>query len=1320
MKDKRKLILLISCMTCLVLCVTLLMSGCFGSGETSQDPTDPTVEITTGPEEETTAQEETTEPAAEETTEEATEEPTEASGSSSPGIGNGTGGGYKPQEPQPETTEPETTEPVIEVSAAGTQENPYFESVTAPGSFTTVKLPVKGTVNYTVKTAGAILKITSGQAAVVYAGKTYEPVNGVLELPLPETKEPVKTNVQLVNNGTSDQMFAVEVLEAVGAKSNPIAVTDLAALQVKLDQGDPDGLYYTWTADQTGVLTIGLSSIQPAAAGADVIVTVGNKTAKLSESDKGILQIPVSANDAVSVQVVAKADAAGNFPAVEAVVSGSILPVKTLEVDSIPKVVTTDTVPAGENAYYNVTGVSGTVLTILDADVTVCYDGAAYGADENGVVSLQLGEEETVQLELVNGSAADTAYSLTFRYPVGHKLNPKDLTALGDVEVVVKAGTDGYYYTYTAPNAGKLTFRVKTAPESGNVLTGVMLTNENTQVSNSLLTTSASEETVSVEAGAGHVITVQVTVTAGEDICVDGALTLLSDFVDYQQITYPGFTAEVPAKGVCYFAGDDLGESIFTMEATDATVLHNNVTYLPQDGKIMFLVTAVDGAPATFAIENHGDEDAVYTVTLHCPEGSRKNPTEILLGTSGVTSQEGATGYWFSYTAPKSGELILNFDPEKNWCYAINGGEKVYSDAESAMAEQAVTVSSGEQVLIWVNTYDPEAPFTAPAGEVSFNARLVSSPVELDLTKAYSAQILAQETARFTGNLRNAIITFTNAERMTVTYNEKTYTADDWGIIKVTFLEPDSEGQWKFSIMNDSFTDRTCTMQFSGTVGSWLNPAQLVLGTNRAQQAENAAEYCFGYTAPKAGVLSLNFDTASDWYYTVNDGQKQYSDSVPAVDHAEIAVAEGDKVVIRLNTYDPAAPDTVPAGTVSFTATLITGPALIEDPRTPYDASVLAGETAHFTGPFEDATVTIADAKDAYVICNETLYEADNAGVITFTVLESQPDGTWEFSLHNDSGEDKVYTMSFTGPVGSWLNPAELLLKADTAEFAENAKDRYYTYVAPKRGKLVLTFDGTANWYYILNGGEKQYSSDPDVKVAEIPVEKDDLVSLQVNTYDPAAPQTTPAGTVTVTATLMTGPVTVTNPAQPFPINFLAGETVTVNGPLGGEKMSIAGADDLVLVWNETEYRADSNGLISLTFPADAQANQVTFTLHNCGGDGMYSLIFGEEKGTQTSPAELVVGKNIAVCQAGSEGYYFTFTNNTDAKIKLEIDFRQTETDWYYKKGTSSAKNSTGSGKTFSFSVNAGASVTILVRTYDPENPDNVPAGAVEFEMRLV
>lgn len=1324
MNDKKKRILLISNLACLVLCAVFLLTGCIGS-KNPVVSTDPTVETTTEPDG-TDVQEETTEPVSptEETTEEATEAPTEPPSSGGSGINNGTGGGYTPQTSQPagDTTEPDenATEPEIEVPEAGCRENPYYESIAAPGSFTTVKIPANGTVNYAVKTAGAFLKIQSGDVEVIVSGETCKPENGVLELTLPENQEPVKTPLRFVNKGSGEQSFTVEIMEALGAKSNPIVVTDITALRVKLEQDDADGLYYAWTADQSGVLHVGLSGVKPAGAGADVVVAVGDKTVKLSQSHKGILQIPVNEQDTVTVQVVALPNADGSYPAIEAEINSTILPVKTLNVDSIPNAVTTDVIAAGETAFCNVTGVSDTVMTILNQDVTVYYDGVAYGADENGVVSVQLGKENPVQLELVNGSDADRDYSLYFRYPVGHKLNPKVLTDLGDVEAVVKAGTDGFYYSYTVPNTGKLSFRVKTAPETANVLTGVTLTNEQSQDTDSLLTAEASEEWVSVEAVAGDEILICVSVTAGGDVCVDGTLTLFGEYISYQEIGLPGFTAEVPAKSVRYFVGYDLGESIFRMDnAADATVLHKDITYLPQDNKLMFLVEAEDGAPAVFAIENHSEEDAEYTVALYYPEGSRKNPTDIILGTSSMGSQEGASGYWFSYTAPKDGTLCLTFDTEKDWCYAINGGEICYSDAEPAVNEAAAAAQSGERILIWVNTYDPENPETAPAGEVSFKTSFVSDPVELDLTRDYEAQILSQETAQFTGDLQNAIVTISNAGNLTVVCNGSQIPADEDGVVKITFRKPDSDGQWKFSICNDKSVVQNCSMRFSGLVGSWLNPAELVLGTNTVQQEANGADYCFRYTAPKTGTLSLTFDPSANWCCSINGGEKQYSDAEPSVNQANIEVAEGDKVEVRVNTYDPAAPDTVPAGTVSFKATLITGPVAIEDPTTDYEASMLAGETVRFTGPFyENATVTVTDAAGFHAVCNGTTYNAVG-GVITFPFEQPNEGGQWEFRLYNGSGAEATCTMTFSGPVGSWLNPTELVLNTNTAELAANAKDHYFSYLAPKDGDLVLTFDDTANWYYIVNGGEKQFAdSEPAVNVVTIPVEAEDEVIIQVNTCDPERPETTPAGTVEFAATLVTGPVTIENPAQPSMVNLLAGETVIIKGKFGGEKLSIADAADLVLTWKNTAYTADEDDVLSLTFSEGEQS----FTLYNgAKEDTAATLIFGEESGTESNPAELIIGTNTAVCKAGSGGYYFTFTNTTDANIKLRINFKETETAWWYQRaGSSVTYNSTGSSKSFSFTVKAKDSVTIIVRTYDRTNPSNVPAGAVVFKVETV
>ena len=1717
MKDTKKLIRLLSGLACLVFCAAFLLTGCLGNSDKPTEPEGSTVETTTEPD--NTLTEETTEPDVEQTTE-TTEEPTEETTEAATEATNtgGTGGGYTPQvtEPAEETTEPEATEPEIQVPAPGSQENPYYEDITAPGSFTTVKIPAKGSIGYVVKTSAAYLQIQSAEAAIIYDGKTYEPVDGVVTLALPESKEPVRTKVQFVNNGTAEQAFSVALVEAEGASSNPIVLTDISALQTKLEKDDADGLYYTWTADQSGILTLGLSSIQPAGAGADIVVTVNGNTVKLSQSDKGILQIPVTAQDQVTVQVVALADADGSYPAVEVQVNGYIAPMKSLTVAAVPQTLTTDEIPAGENIYYSISGVKDTILTIQDPDITVYYNGTAYGADENGTVTVKL-TQDTVQLELVNGSSAAKVCSLSFRYPMGHKENPEVLNELGELRTLVEAGTDGYYYSYTVPSNGAVTFLVQVKPEQANVWTNIVLTNTQTQVTESLMTETVMRDAVSVEAAAGDEILICVSVTAGDSVCVDAKLTVKGELTSYRLIEYPGFQAEVPANDSCWYEGYNLDGTIFTLTGENVAVTHNGVTYIPQDGKLQFMVESENRMPAQFVIENRSNTDAVYTVTLEYPVGDRMNPAamalgssyivlpegaddycfaytapkdgqivltfdenaqwryavdnltqqtygddqysdsedssnvtaldvqagdeillrvntynseepwnapggrvdftatlitgpveitdlskpveavllsgetveftgklqgvqltienaqyatlccngeyyeadengvltvsflepygtagdfsftlqnrstadwnctmvftnisggplapgQLLLGVSSVNNAQGASGYWFSYTAPKDGELVLSFDEEKawtyavngaeqcfstdaeacetviavkqddqvlvwvntydpadpetapagevsfeatlitgpvavtdldstfetvllagetvrytgvlhgttltiadakdatlyyngdtyeagedgilsvtflepngmgeleftlhnramsdwnctmeiaavsggpqapgeltlgssdvesgegasgywfsytapkdgelvlifpaeeNWCYAINGGDVCCSDAEPAVNERAVAVKTGDQVLIWVNTYDPEAPETAPAGKVSFEAKLITSPVELDLTQNYTAQLLAQETAQYTGELRNAIITFLNAENLTVTYNGDVYEAEE-GIIRVTFLEPDSDGQWKFALTNSGSKDVESTMQFSGIVGSWLNPDDMVLGKNTAQQEADAAQYCFAYTAPKAGTLVLTFDDAANWRYSIGD-ETWYSGSEPAANEAQIPVEAGDEVVVRVNTYDPDDPDAVPAGTVEFSAMLITGPALIEDPTTAYQADLLSGEMARFTGPFKGATVTISDAKDAVAVCGGVTYTPDADGVIEFAFTEPNSDGQWEFSLYNSAEEDMTFTLTFSGEVGSWLTPAELALGTTAVERQAGEDAYYFTYLAPKTGEMVLTFHGSASWSYTVNDGEEQSGTAAENDTVTIPAENGDLIALQVNTYEPAS-DTTPAGTVEFHATLITGPVTITNLEQAFMINALAGETVMVNGQFGGENLSIVNAAGVTVTWNGTAYLPNEEGIISMAF--DGGDEQLEFSLYNGNEqDTACTLIFGEEKGTKDNPDVLVIGTNIAVCQVGSEGYYFTYVNDTDTDVTVTISFSQTETDWSFKKegSSSSPKYSTGTTKTFPYKVKTGASLVIIVSTYDPNDKNNVPAGTVEF-----
>ncbi|MBO5079158.1 MAG: hypothetical protein J6B67_05710 [Oscillospiraceae bacterium] len=1310
MNDHKKQIRLFG-LACLVICGVFLLTGCFGSGEKPTEPTGTTVETTTEPEE--TTEPETTQPENQETTEDATEatteEPTEVPNKPSTNTGNGTGGSYKPQvtEPAEEETEPETTEPEVTAPAPGLQENPYYEYIPGAGSFTTVKIPAQGMCSYIVRTSGAFLRVLSAETAVVYDGKTYEPENGGVELKLPASGT-ASLALQFINNGTQEQAFSVEILEKEGAQSNPIVLTDISSVQVKLTQENKDGVYYAWTADRSGILTVALSSVQPADAKADIAVTVGDKTYKLSESAQGILQIPVSQQDLLIMQLTAQADTGA-----ELTVAGSIGAATAVAYPGFEA-----RIPANSAGYYEGYNLSGTIFCLNAENVAVIHNGVTYLPRQGQIVFPVMAEDRMpARFTIENRGAEDAVYAVSLQYPVGNPMNPAQM-ALGGSYIQQSAGAEPFCFRYDAVKTGELVLTFDAEAQwcyTVDNLTQQIYGEE--QFSDS----GESAHVAKIAVQAGDVIQLRVNTydpqqpwdaPAGR---VDFTATLITGPVAVTDLSKPYETTLLAGETV-RFKGALQGMMLTIENAQHATLCYNGGYYeAGEDGvlSVTFLEPNAMGE-LEFTLLNRDVANWNCAMKLTAVAGGPKAPGELVLGSSSVESGEGASGYWFCYTAPKTGELVLSFDPEKTWSYAVNGGPVCYSDAQPQISELAVAVNSADKVLIWVNTYDPENPETTPAGTVSFSARLISAPVELDLAQCDAVELLAQETAQFTGDLRNVILTFMNAENLTLTYNDNVYTAED-GILRVTFPEPDSDGLWKFTLTNSGAEDIRCPVQVSGTEGSRYNPQEMVLGTNTASQAEGAEDRYFCYTAPKAGKLMVSLDAASNWCYSINGGEKQYSGSQSAAEPVEITLTEGEQVILAVNTYDPAAPDTVPAGEVTFRAWLITDTVTVSDPRQPFTAELLVGETARYAGNFKDAVVTVTDAENITAYYGEDIYTADETGSITFAFH----DGLWTFSLENNADEDISCAVTFTGEPGTWLNPAGMPLGANTVTRQEGQDPYYWNYHVSKSGELVLTFTTPASWSYSVNGAESHSGVAAMGDTLLITAENGDDIAILINTYDPEAPETAPAGTAAFTATLLTGPVAVTDLEQPMLLQMLAGETVKLTGSFGGEKLTIENAENVTVSCAGADYTADENGVVTLTVSQVEEGALAELTVHNGADlDASYILIFGEEKGTQANPATLIVGSNTAVCKAGSEGYYFTFKAEKDCQIRLTFDQNaQWAFEWAYGSGNSDKASS--NWKFRSGKIGAGETVTVLIKTYDPENPGVLPEGTVTFTMDI-
>lgn len=441
MKNNKKLIGLIAGLVCLAILMVLLLVKCGGATDPATTTAGTTAQTTTTAAD-TTASAETTD--ATEASTEATEETTEATsgGNSTPG---GTGG-YVPAPPATteEATEPEVTEPAIEVAAPGTADNQYVETVKkVPGTFTTVKVPAGTTVYYTLYTPGSFLACNDEGVSFVYGGKTY--TEGALAK-LPATDEPIA--LQITNKAAAEKAFTLDVIDAEGSETNPKATEKLDQLKVTLTAGDKDGMFYGWVADATGNLKLNAQSVKPAGVEAEVIVTVGDDSFKLSEAADGVLSIPVTENEAVTVQVVAVPDANNNYPAAEVVLAAKVVTGIEKTVEQLPGSFDTETIAAGAEQEYSVTGINGMTLTIADEDAYIIYNGTTYGADLAGVVTVDIEPgDEAVSLKIGNSGTSDEAYTVDVTYPLGSKENPiaVDYLFMMPGSVTVPAGEEVYY-----------------------------------------------------------------------------------------------------------------------------------------------------------------------------------------------------------------------------------------------------------------------------------------------------------------------------------------------------------------------------------------------------------------------------------------------------------------------------------------------------------------------------------------------------------------------------------------------------------------------------------------------------------------------------------------------------------------------------------------------------------------------------------------------------------------------------------------------------------------------------------------------------------
>ena len=242
---------------------------------------------------------------------------------------------------------------------------------------------------------------------------------------------------------------------SAGSGKNPIVLEKLGWVDTVLTIKETT-CNYTYTAQADGTITFAIARISNGNDG-DIIVT--NKTTGVTRrlSRDGVnsygvsLTMDVAEDDVLLIQVIASAATniswTADFSAAMGGEENPIYPTWDWN-DAYNEATVTVTVPVG-TTYYAVNR-PGMLLTVNE--------------EEYGILTPADPQGETAVFAITNDGKAAAEYQLKISWPAGAIANP-DVLEMGAQTANVAAGSQGYYYTWTAEESGTLVLQM---PAGGN------------------------------------------------------------------------------------------------------------------------------------------------------------------------------------------------------------------------------------------------------------------------------------------------------------------------------------------------------------------------------------------------------------------------------------------------------------------------------------------------------------------------------------------------------------------------------------------------------------------------------------------------------------------------------------------------------------------------------------------------------------------------------------------------------------------------------------------------------------------------------------
>ena len=698
---------------------------------------------------------------------------------------------------------------VASVSATGTvhgySENEFYMSAE------TVKIPVANwcqVYSYT-RIGEQILTIENAHDLTLVVGnKTYTAnANGVISMITPEANPNSPVMMELSSTSQSAKTYTLVFEYPLGHMFNPDKI-QAGVTNVSIPKGSDEGYNYSWTAEENGVLTLAVAEEYWSSVNVTMTSQLTYDSVNLwqwsNEAGADVASSPltmnVTAGEEIHINLISRST---RFPAVNLPITLSF----EAELGAQSRPIALDalegnlSVPAGKTMYYAAEA-DAMVLKVEGAALSVIYNGQSYAA-ENGAaeVTVYAGVDGKVIFGISNTGSAAAEYTYGFAAPLGHEQNPEVLESLEALMVQIPAGSESYYYSWTADETGMLTFAVSSTQIPSGAAYDITIRNLNKEIETKLSadgSVNAREEAIVsnlVEAEDQVLICVSVT-----NANADSKLEISGEIYGNEDNKYPISSNDVKvtvAAWCDFYAYNMVGGQILTIEnAQDMTITVNGKDYRANANGVITLNTpeANPRNPVEIYITTESEEVKTYDLVFAYPVGHMYNPQVITVPNQfNVSVPAGSEfGYNYVWTAETDGTLSIVMSNVNKIEVTLtseltNDNTYLWQDGV-AQNPLTLNVTAGEVININVMSNSSSRPAVKANMNVSFEA-------------AQSVAVMAMIEEDPLGSEENPeeILKVKDMEKMEVTIEEGTegyfytWTAKKNGTLTFSILEDEED-----------------------------------------------------------------------------------------------------------------------------------------------------------------------------------------------------------------------------------------------------------------------------------------------------------------------------------------------------------------------------------------------------------------------------------------------------------------------------------------------------------------------------------------------